>query len=243
MAKGFSILLRVRWLFMTLALVLVTGCATVDKASEDPRDPWEGFNRTMYNFNDALDKAIFKPLAQGYKAVVPAPVDKGVTNFFGNLADVGSAINNLLQLKVDRAANDIMRVAVNSTFGLLGLIDIASDLNMKKHDEDFGQTLGTWGAGPGPFIVLPLLGPSTGRDTIGLVVDWYTDPVTYVEGDDARWGLQGLRFLDRRADLLTTEKVLDEAALDPYVFVRDAFLQRRQYQVHDGSPPEDSFPE
>lgn len=228
--KQFSIFL------MTAMLMVLTGCATTDDY-RDPRDPIEGFNRAMYDFNDALDRAIIKPLAEGYKAVVPAPVDKGISNFFGNLADVGSAINNLLQLKLHHAVSDVGRVLVNTTIGILGFMDVASNMNMEKRGEDFGQTLGAWGIGPGPYIVLPVLGPSSGRGIFGMVVDWYTDPVRYVKPNHWRNSLVVLRGIDKRADLLGASRVLEEAALDPYEFSRDAYLQKRRNDVHDGNPP------
>jgi len=218
-------------------MVALTGCATTGSDYRDPSDPYESFNRGMYRFNDGLDRAIFKPVARGYNAVVPAPVNRGITNFFGNLADVTSAINNVLQFKLGRAANDVGRILVNSTLGVLGFMDVASNMNLPKSGEDFGQTLGAWGAEPGPYIVWPILGPSTGRDTIGFVVDWFTDPVYYVQDDTVRWSLRGLRFVDRRADLLSASRVLEEAAIDPYIFLRDAYLQKRRSQVYDGNPP------
>lgn len=224
------------FLFLLVTLLL-GGCATVDESYRDPRDPWEGFNRTMYNFNDGLDKVILKPLAKGYKAITPVPVDNGITNFFSNINDVVSAVNNLLQFKLTRAASDVSRVLVNTTVGLLGFVDVASNLNMPKYGEDFGQTLGTWGMGPGPYIVLPVFGPSSGRDGIGLVVDWYTDPLTYLNPDNHRYILKGLRLIDKRADLLGASKLLEQAALDPYEFTRDAFLQKRQHDIYDGNPP------
>ncbi|MES9957755.1 MAG: VacJ family lipoprotein [Sedimenticola sp.] len=233
---------RFRVVLLSAMLALLTGCATTSDYS-DPRDPIEGFNRAMYEFNDALDRAIVKPLAEGYKAVMPAPVDTGITNFFGNLADVGSAINNLLQLKLTRAASDVGRVLVNSTVGILGFIDVASNLNMDKYGEDFDQTLGVWGAGPGPYIVLPVLGSTSGRGIFGIVVDWYTDPVRIVTPNRWRNGLLVLRGIDKRADLLGASRVLEEAALDPYEFTRDAYLQKRRNDVYDGNPPPEEFDE
>lgn len=231
---------KIFFLFLMLTLLL-SGCATVDEAYRDPRDPFEGFNRAMYKFNDGLDKAIFKPLAKGYKAITPTPVDNGITNFFSNIDDVVSAVNNLLQFKLTRAASDVGRVLVNSTVGILGFFDVASNMNMPKYGEDFGQTLGAWGMGPGPYIVWPVFGPRSGRDSLGLVVDWYTDPVAFLEPESHRWMVRGLRFIDTRADLLGASKVLEQAALDPYEFSRDAYLQKRQYDVYDGNPPEEDF--
>lgn len=213
------------------------GCATGE--DRDPRDPLEPLNRATYSFNDMLDRALIKPLAQGYNYIMPEPANQGVTNFFNNIADIRSALNNLLQLKIGRAFSDVGRVAVNTTVGILGLIDVASNMNLPRYGEDFGQTLGVWGFGPGPYLVLPLLGPSSGRDTVGLVVDWYTDPITHMNDDTWRWRLRGLDLIDTRAGLLNASRVLEEAALDEYAFVRDAFLQRRRSQVYDGNPPDE----
>lgn len=226
---------------MLAATLLFSGCASVDQLNRDPSDPLEPVNRVIYRFNDSLDKVLIKPLAQGYRAITPKPVDRGVTNFFGNLGDVGSAVNNLLQLKFGRAANDVGRILVNTTVGAVGVMDVASNLDMPKSDEDFGQTLGVWGIGNGPFLVLPVLGPSSARDTVGLVADWYLDPVNYVEGGEVHWSLTGLRLIDRRADLLGSSRVLEQATWDPYAFVRDAYLQKRRNDVYDGNPPPEVF--
>jgi phospholipid-binding lipoprotein MlaA len=220
----------------TLALtVLCTGCAT----ARDPRDPLEPLNRTVYKFNDALDKAVTKPVAKGYRAVVPPPVRGGITNFFGNFRDVTTAVNNLLQLKVPRAASDVGRILVNSTVGILGFFDVASRLGLEKHDEDFGQTLGRWGVGSGPFVMLPLLGPSTARDTVGLVGDYFTDPEFYLFNHTPEsYIVFGTRVINLRANLLAVEGVLDQSGLDQYTFLRDAYLQRRRNQIYDGNPPD-----
>lgn len=223
-------------LVLTLATsVGLSGCATSPDA--DPRDPFEAFNRDSYEFNRSLDAVIIEPIGRGYNAVVPGPVNQGITNFFDNLRDVQSAINNLLQLKIGRAFSDVGRVAVNSTIGILGLIDVASNMNLPSYKEDFGQTLGVWGFDSGPYIVLPFFGPSSGRDGIGVVVDWYTDPIYFIDDSGTRWGLRGLRLVDLRADLLNVSRVIEQAALDPYAFVRDAYLQRRESLVYDGNPP------
>jgi len=223
--------------FALASLTLMAGCASTPEEYADPRDPLESLNRSIYRFNDTLDKAVIKPVAQGYQAVTPAKVDRGVTNFFSNLQDVGSAVNNLLQLKIERATSDAGRVLVNSTIGVLGLVDVATNLDMPKYGEDFGQTLGVWGLESGPYLVLPVLGPSSGRDTVGLVGDWFTDPVTYVSPWELNAGLQGLRGIDARADLLSASKMVEEAALDPYEFIKDAYLQKRRSDVYDGTPP------
>ncbi|MCB1857606.1 MAG: VacJ family lipoprotein [Gammaproteobacteria bacterium] len=233
-----------RWLEgagIALVVALLAGCAT-NPEYDDPRDPWEGFNRSMFEFNDGLDRAIFKPLAKGYKAITPEPVDKGITNFYANLSDVGSAINNLLQVKLQRAGTDVGRVVVNTTLGLLGFFDVATNLNLPRYHEDFGQTFGVWGAESGPYIVLPLFGPSTGRDAVGLVFDWLADPIRYVSTTDGlRFALLSIWFVDRRADLLGASRLVEQAALDPYQFVRDAYLQRRRYDIYDGNPPPEPY--
>lgn len=222
-----------------LIATLVSGCATTG----DPQDPLEGFNRGVYKFNDALDKAVIKPVAQGYDAVVPQPVQNGVANFFSNLNDVVVVLNDFLQLKIAQGTGDAGRLLINSTIGILGFIDVGSGIGLPKHEEDFGQTLGYWGLAPGAYVVLPFFGPSTARDTAGLVVDIVTDPVFYVEDDTIRGSLYAIRTISRRDQLLQAEKVLDAAALDPYQFVREAYLQRRRSLVHDGNPPKEDFDE
>ncbi|MEJ5211602.1 MAG: VacJ family lipoprotein [Burkholderiales bacterium] len=222
----------------SLACVLaLSGCAT----ATDPRDPLEPINRGIYKFNDAVDKAVLKPVAQGYKAVLPQPVRTGVTNFFSNIEDVLIALNNLLQFKFQAAASDVARVAFNTTFGIAGIFDVATSFGLEKHDEDFGQTLGYWGIGDGPFLMLPLLGPSNLRDTVGLAAYYQLDPVLNLDHVPTRNTLSVLRFVNRRAQLLDAEKVLDEAALDPYTFLRDAYIQHRRSLVYDGNPPREKL--
>jgi len=216
---------------------MLGGCAT----SGNPKDPIEGFNRAMYGFNEAVDKAVIKPVAQGYDAVLPSPVRTGVTNFFGNIADFFIGINNLLQGKPQEAASDIGRVLVNSTVGILGLIDVATEIGMEKHEEDFGQTFGRWGVGDGAYVVLPFFGPRTVRDTVGLVLDTAADPVGQVDHVPTRNTLLALRIVDTRADLLPADKVIEEAALDKYAYIRDGYLQRRRSLIHDGNPPREQL--
>jgi len=227
--------LGVRLAFITLTLSLLQGCAT----GTDPRDPFEPFNRGVYSFNEGVDRAILQPVARGYRAVLPQFIRSSVSNFFSNINDVVVALNNLLQGKFTAAYTDLGRVAINSTIGLLGLFDVASEAGIEKHDEDFGQTLGRWGMADGPFLVLPLLGPSTGRDAVGRVGDYFSDPVTYVDPTHNRYQLFGTRIVNRRAELLDASTVLQTAALDPYEFVRDAYLQRRRHLIYDGAPPAD----
>ncbi len=211
--------------------------ASTESSHAEPGDPWESYNRQIHAFNQDLDTAVLKPLAGGYQALVPAPVDRGVTNFFGNLWDVVIGLNNLLQFKFADAASDAGRVAINSTVGLLGVIDVASDLNLEKHNEDFGQTLGSWGVGPGPYVVLPLFGPSNLRDYLGLAVDTYTNPLADLRPNSHRYGAYGVEIVDQRADLLGRIDVLQGATTDDYRFIRDTFLQRREFLVYDGNPP------
>lgn len=219
---------------MVLLILLCTvfaGCAT----GHDPRDPLEPVNRSIYKFNEAVDKAVVKPVAVGYTKAVPLPVRSGVTNFFSNFRDVTVAINNLLQGKFSSAASDLGRIAVNSTVGILGVFDVASRLGLEKHNEDFGQTLGHWGVGDGAYLMLPFLGPSTTRDAVGWVGDYFTDPEFYLfTGSPENWIAFGTRFVNLRANLLDSEELFDAAAVDRYAFLRDAYLQRRHTLIEDG---------
>lgn len=212
---------------------LLGGCAT----SGNPKDPIEGFNRAMYAFNEGLDTVLIKPVAQGYEAVLPTPVRTGVTNFFGNIADFFIGVNNLLQGKPDQAVSDIGRVLINSTVGILGIFDVATNAGLEKHEEDFGQTFGRWGVGDGAYVVLPVFGPRTVRDTFGLVLDIAADPVANIGDIPTRNSALALRLIDTRADLLPADKVIEEAALDKYSYVRDGYLQRRRNLIHDGNAP------
>jgi phospholipid-binding lipoprotein MlaA len=221
------------------ATAMLGGCAT----SGNPKDPIEGFNRAMFTFNEGVDKGLIKPAAQGYEAAVPMPLRTGVSNFFANIADVFISVNNLLQGKPREAASDIGRVVVNSTIGILGLFDVASDLGMEKHDEDFGQTFGRWGVGDGPYVVLPLLGPHTSRDVVGEFLDLKTDPVAKVDNIPSRNVALVTRVISVRAAQLPADKLIEEAALDKYSYIRDAYLQRRRFKIYDGNPPrqDDSY--
>jgi len=227
-------------LLLALLLTGAAGCATTNG---DSRDPLEGFNRSMYSFNDGFDQYIGKPVAGAYHDVIPGVVRTGVRNFFGNIADLWIGANNLLQGKPVDAVTDWARFAINTTVGIFGLIDWASDWGLDKHDEDFGQTFGRWGAPSGPYLVLPFLGSSTVRDGIGTGVDMYTDPLGEVRPYHTEYALWALRLTQLRADLLEASRILEEAALDKYVFQRDAYLQRRRSLIYDGSPPREKEPE
>jgi len=225
---------RARALVAALALGLASGCATTNG---DPRDPIEGFNRAMYSFNDGFDEAIGKPVANAYKVALPAPVRTWVRNFFANIADLFIGVNSLLQGKPLDAVTDWARFGINTTFGILGINDVAGEAGIEKHNEDFGQTFGRWGAGDGAYIVWPFLGSSTVRDSVGLVFDIGLDPVRKHDPKDPRRFMVVLRAVNTRADLLDASRILEEAALDKYVFNRDAYLQRRRSLIYDGNPP------
>lgn len=225
-----------RIIVLALSLVLA-GCATTNR-----KDPLEGFNRAMFQFNDKVDQVALKPAAEAYSNL-PTFVQTGVSNFFGNMGDVWTAINNFLQGKAADGLSDVMRVAVNSTMGLGGFLDIGSEAGLAKHKEDFGQTLGKWGVKSGPYVVLPLLGPSTLRDTIVLPIDYQADPWYYVYPVHVRNMGSVLRAVDQRAAVLDASNLIEEAALDRYVFVRDAYMQRRESKVRDGASPESHYEE
>jgi phospholipid-binding lipoprotein MlaA len=224
-----------------VCLFLLSACASVPSDVRDESDPFEGFNRSMHTFNETVDGVLLKPVAIGYNAVMPNVANKGVTNFFSNIDDVVVMFNDLFQFKFAHAGRDASRIGINSTIGVLGFIDVAGMWDIRKRDEDFGQTLGYWGLETGPYLVLPLLGPSNIRDASSLIVDSFMDPITYVRPIDTRNGLMIMEAIDIRADLLSASKVFEEAALDPYLFIRDAYLQRRESQVHDGEPPLDPY--
>ncbi|NOV26237.1 VacJ family lipoprotein [Cupriavidus necator] len=217
------------------AAAALAGCATGPTAN--PKDPLEPFNREVSKINEDFDKGILRPVAQVYADYMPTPVQRAVENFFSNVSDVYSAVNNLLQGKPTRAAEDTMRVAMNTVLGIGGLIDIATPAGLPKYKEDFGQTLGVWGVPAGPYLVLPLFGPSTFRDTAGMLVDRQADPSAYFYPVSLRNSLVGVRIVAGRAQLLGASNLLEQAALDKYSFLRDSYLQRRQYLIYDGNPP------
>ncbi len=222
-------------LFLAALLALTAGCA----AGPNPRDPWEKSNRAIFEFNQAVDRVALKPVAQGYEAAVPLPVRGGINNVFGNFRDVTTTVNQVLQGKIKNGFSDLARVLINSTVGMFGVFDVATHLGLERHDEDFGQTLGVWGFKSGPYMVLPFLGPSTVRDTVGLVGDYFTDP-EFVINFESPWNyiIFGTRYVNARANLLSAEKLLNQAAIDRYAFIREAYLQRRISQIYDGLLPE-----
>jgi phospholipid-binding lipoprotein MlaA len=216
-------------------VLLLTGCAS----SNAPKaDPWEGLNRATFSFNEGVDKVLLVPAAKGYQAVTPGFVRTGVSNAFSNVGDVGNGLNNLLQGKPSSALSDIGRLVVNSTLGILGLFDVATPMGLEKHNEDFGQTLGKWGVGSGPYVVLPFLGPRTLRDAAAIYPDSQaTGYGRLIDHVATRNAVRGLDIIQIRAELLATTRTLDEASLDKYQFLRDSYLQRRLNQVHDGKIP------
>ncbi|MEP6966159.1 MAG: VacJ family lipoprotein [Polaromonas sp.] len=231
------------WAAAALALALLQGCASAPQGYvADPADPLESFNRTVFNFNEGLDRAVLKPVATGYRNITPAPVRTGITSFFENISDMWSFFNNLMQGEPVEAADTFFRVTVNTFWGLGGIFDVASDMKIARHKEDFGQTLGVWGVGPGPYLVLPVMGPSTFRDALGLVVDAQGNLVTSVSNVPSRNSLTGLRLVNTRANLLNAGNLLDQAALDKYTFTRDIYLQRRgDLSGDDKAPSEERF--
>ena len=225
--KGLAVVSRA--LALTILLLPV-----VSQAAED--DPWESFNRPVFVFNDTLDTYGLKPLAQGYRAITPSIVEDGIHNMFSNVGDVKNLFNNLLQAKFTDAGIDTSRILFNSTFGLLGFFDVATKMDLQRSDEDFGLTLGAWGVDSGPYLVLPLLGPSTVRDAAGKLPDTFVEPYRYISDVPARNSIHGLDIVDTRANLLSSEKLITG---DKYVFIRNAYLQNREFKVKDGQVEDD----
>ena len=228
------------WAWLAALLLCVSalgGCA--GGAPLVAHDPLEPLNRQVFKFNDALDAAIVKPVAIAYRDHTPTPLRQGIGNVFNNLQDSWSVVNNLLQLKTDYAYDSLVRVAINTLLGVGGVVDVASELGIERHTQDFGHTLGVWGVPPGPYLVLPILGPSSLRDALALSVDWQGDPLGQLPNESVRNAALLLRGLDTRAGLLKATSMLEEAALDRYTFARDAFLQNRRNNIFDGNPPQD----
>ena len=232
-----------------IAVVALTGCATNTVKEVEQNDPWQGWNKSMQSFNDGFDKHLLKPVAKGYLDVTNTAVDDGVTHFFSNVNDIGVTINDILQFKLLQGTKDSIRFIINTTAGVAGIFDWASKIDLPKHHEDFGQTLGYWGVPSGPYLVLPFFGPNSPRDTIGLIGDAFMDPLTYVSifggfaGTAASGGSSALDATDYRAGVMGTEKVIEEATDgDRYDFVKSSYLQHREYEIHDGNSPHEVDP-
>ena len=223
----------IRPFLVFISLTLLAGCATT--GSGDPRDPWEGFNRGVFEFNEAIDGAVFDPISKVYKAITPEFVDTGITNMFSNVRDISVIANDILQFKFSQALSDLARFVFNTTLGLLGFFDVSTKMGFEKHHEDFGQTLATWGMGPGPYLMVPFFGPSTIRDATGFAVDTgLLNPIFYIEDELTRAGLLTLNYVDFKADLTTAENLLEEAALDKYEFLKNAYFEKRESLINDG---------
>lgn len=230
---GDSIRRLKRLLVLGSALLVAVQAGAQDKQ----RDPFEGFNRTMYSVNEVLDKYAARPVAQAYDAAVPLPVKASVGNVFGNVGEVWVGANSALQGKGGDAGITLARLLINSTVGIFGLFDVASEMGLERYNEDFGQTLAVWGVSDGPYLFLPVIGPRTSRDFAGWAVDSYADPVRAIRSNNERLSATVVRFVDIRAGLLPADRLLEEAALDKYSYVRDAYLQRRRNLIYDGRPP------
>ena len=237
----FSVWLSLKRLFALSLVALMFGCASIPAGvPPSPDDPWESFNRSVFEFNEGLDKYVLKPAVTGYRFVLPEFIREGIYNFFSNYNDIYTALNNLLQGKPDFAFHDLMRVVVNTTMGLGGLIDLATPGGLEKHKEDFGQTFGVWGIPSGPYVVLPFFGPSSVRDTFGTVADLETDYLfKYIPDVGLRNSLTGLRVVNARNTYYEAGDLLDGAAIDKYSFLRDAYIQRRKYQINEGRDDEE----
>ncbi len=249
MIRQKMIFTRLPLLTGVIAVLALTACATTPQREAEKNDPWQGWNKGAQSFNDSFDKYLLKPVAKGYLDVTNTAIDDGVTHFFSNINDIGVTLNDLLQFKLLQSGMDFSRFMINTTAGVGGVFDWASKLDLPKHDEDFGQTLGYWGVPSGPYLVLPLFGPSSPRDTVGLIGDAFMDPLTYVSifggfvGTAASAGTSALDVTDTRAGVMTTEKVLDEATgADRYDFIRNSYQQHREYLIYDGNPPNEKDP-
>lgn len=224
---------------LLIAILINSGCATLD-GPENPDDPYESYNRAMFSFNEGVDKYAFKPAAEGYNFIMPNFASKGVSNFFSNIDDIVVFFNQILQFKFEAAAATSARFVFNSTFGLFGLIDFATDMDLPKQNEDFGQTLAVWGVPSGPYIVAPIIGPLTIRDAAGLGVDWsYFDPIFKRQTLQQSLITLTIKYIDIRAGLIKATNILDETVPDKYAFIRDAYLSRREFFIYDGNPPDD----
>ena len=231
---------RLKTSILLFCLVLFSGCATT--GSLDERDPWEGFNRGVYSFNQTMDNVLFNPISELYNFITPDFLNKGISNFFSNLAQISVIANDILQFKFGQAANDTARLLINSTVGIMGIFDVASSGGLYSSEEDFGQTLAYWGMGPGPYLVVPFFGPTTVRDATGFAVDrGVFSPLFYIDDDLTRAGLLSLNYIDFKADLLSTQDLIDQAAIDEYDFVKNAYFEKRNSQINED--PFEDFPE
>lgn len=229
--------------FLLIASLALAGCASLpDSAKPEPRDPWERFNRTTFKVNDALDRAILRPTARAYVKVTPRLLRTGISNFFENLETVTTLVNDALQGKMGAVGHDSARFLLNTTLGLGGLFDPATAAGIDKNDEDFGQTLGKWGVSSGPYLMMPLLGPTTVRDGLARIPDTFTDPSHYLEDDSTRYTITAVEIIDLRAGLLDLDAQLEQS-FDRYAFVRNAWLQRREFKVRDGNVEEEALDE
>ena len=239
-ARGWFIRRRLDHRVYLASVLILAGCAANVSAPEDraPADPWEPMNRSVYEVNDALDRSVLKPVAKGYRKVLPTFVRTGIGNFYDNLLTPGVMLNNFLQGKGQDGLSDLARLAINSTIGIGGLIDIASRMGIAEHDEDFGQTLATWGVGAGPYVTLPFFGPSTLRDALTMPVDFFFDPLLHYRNSSVRDKLWVIEAIDLRSSLLAAEGLL-EKSFDPYITLRQSYLQNRRFEIYDGNPPEE----
>lgn len=229
--------------FIVLVCLLLQACSSIPKEKRVAHDPWESYNRAMFSFNTKVDNAVLKPVAQGYQYITPDPVEQGVDNFFSNLGEITDIVNGLLQFKLKDTAVSTSRFILNSTLGIYGLFDVASSFGLEDKNEDFGQTLATWGVSSGPYVVLPFLGPSTVRDTTGTIADYQYDPLDEIDDSGTRDKLTALQLINIRANLLEASSFLDDAAVDPYVFTRESYLLLRKNQINDGQLEETSSEE
>ncbi len=221
-----------RSFLIVISLATLSACATT--GAGDPRDPWEGFNRGVYSFNEAIDGAVFDPISKVYKAITPEIIDTGITNMFSNIGDISVIANDILQFKFSQALSDLARFVFNTTLGLLGFFDVSTQMGFEKHDEDFGQTLASWGIGSGPYLMVPFFGPSTIRDATGFVVDaGLLNPIFYIDDELTRAGLLTLNYVDFKADLTSASNLLEEAALDKYEFIKNAYFDKRENLIND----------
>jgi phospholipid-binding lipoprotein MlaA len=235
-------LLVMLMLGVTTAPLQAADVPPVDPMEQPTYDPLEGMNRAIYSFNKSFDRWLLKPVARGYDFITPKPVQLGVRRFFSNLWSPTVVINDVLQGKLRQSVGDTSRFVVNSTIGIVGLFDVADKWGLPPHDEDFGQTLAVWGVHEGPYLVLPIIGPRNARDSVGILGDWFTHPVRYLNDTTTQWILWGVQTVDTRAKLLGASDVLNQAAgQDEYLFVREAYRQRRYNLIYDGNPPKPKF--